>query len=86
MRALRMERFVPLVGGALLLGFLGTGGERTDVGAHVLGFLCGGIIGVLTQDLPRRLLVAPTAQLAFAILSIALVAAAWIWAFLRGFA
>lgn len=41
-----MERWVPIVGGILLLSFLGTGGGRTDVAAHVLGFLSGGILGM----------------------------------------
>lgn len=33
--------FAPVVAGLALLGMLGTGGERTDLGAHLFGFACG---------------------------------------------
>ncbi len=33
--------FMPMMSGLALLAFLGTGGERTDLGAHLFGFLCG---------------------------------------------
>jgi rhomboid protease GluP len=36
-----MQRASPLVAGVALLAFTGVGGERTDVLAHVLGFLTG---------------------------------------------
>jgi rhomboid protease GluP len=39
-------RWAPLVGGAVLLGWLGTSGEGTDIVAHALGFLVGGVLGV----------------------------------------
>lgn len=42
---LNLRRWAPLAGGFMLLAFLGFSGERTDVLAHVLGFvmgLCGG--------------------------------------------
>lgn len=37
--------WVPLAAGIILLGFLGAGGERTDVLAHGWGFFCGAILG-----------------------------------------
>lgn len=37
----------PVVAGLALLGMLGTGGERTDLGAHLFGFLAGLPLGVL---------------------------------------
>lgn len=37
--------WVPLVAGIVLLGFLGAGGERTDVLAHGWGFLAGLLLG-----------------------------------------
>ncbi|HEX9782978.1 MAG TPA: rhomboid family intramembrane serine protease [Opitutaceae bacterium] len=40
-----MARFAPLIGAAVLLSFLGTGGERTDIPAHLFGFLSGLIVG-----------------------------------------
>jgi membrane associated rhomboid family serine protease len=36
-----MQRLAPLVAGVALLAFTGTGGERTDVLAHLLGFVAG---------------------------------------------
>ncbi len=40
-RHLRMRRLAPLGAGVLLLAFLGFGGERTDVVAHMTGFAAG---------------------------------------------
>jgi membrane associated rhomboid family serine protease len=36
----------PIVGGFALLGALGAGGERTDLGAHLFGLLAGVVIGL----------------------------------------
>ena len=38
-------RWAPLVGGAVLLGWLGTAGEGTDIVAHALGFVVGAVLG-----------------------------------------
>jgi membrane associated rhomboid family serine protease len=40
-------RYGPIVGGFALLMYTGTGGERTDIGAHLMGFLCGLFAGML---------------------------------------
>lgn len=40
-----LMRWSPLIGGVLLLSLTGIGGERTDVVAHVTGFLAGLLIG-----------------------------------------
>ncbi|APR76392.1 Rhomboid family protein [Minicystis rosea] len=48
----------PIVGGFALLGALGAGGERTDLGAHLFGFLAGLIIGVAVALPLRRATVA----------------------------
>ena len=37
----------PPILGVVLLFWLGVGGERTDVGAHVWGMLNGGVLGAL---------------------------------------
>lgn len=50
-----LKRWAPLIGGALLLAYLGTGGERTDVAAHVTGFLSGLLLGALYGKLGNRL-------------------------------
>lgn len=37
--------FMPVMSGLAFLGFLGSSGERTDLGAHLFGLLCGLISG-----------------------------------------
>ncbi len=37
--------FMPLMAGLALLAFLGSSGERTDIGAHLFGLICGLIAG-----------------------------------------
>jgi membrane associated rhomboid family serine protease len=54
------QRYGPLFGGIVLLGWLGTSGEHTDVMAHLLGFGVGATLGALIagarlQRLWRRL-------------------------------
>jgi rhomboid protease GluP len=54
------QRYGPLFAGVVLLGWLGTSGEHTDVMAHLLGFGVGGVLGALiaaprVQRLWRRL-------------------------------
>jgi len=41
------QRYGPLFAGVILLGWLGTSGEHTDVMAHLLGFAVGGLLGAL---------------------------------------
>ncbi|MCK4425429.1 MAG: rhomboid family intramembrane serine protease [Deltaproteobacteria bacterium] len=45
------DRVIPLGAGLALLGFLGTHGERTDLGAHLFGFMSGLILGLLAGQL-----------------------------------
>ena len=40
-------RFGPIVGGVALLMYTGTGDANTDIGAHLLGFVCGFGMGML---------------------------------------
>ncbi len=40
-----LTRLSPLLAAIALLGFTGTGGERTDLGAHFWGFIAGAIAG-----------------------------------------
>ena len=40
-------RYGPVVGGLALLMYTGTGGPNTDIGAHLLGFVCGFLAGML---------------------------------------
>jgi rhomboid protease GluP len=50
-----IRRWAPIGAGLMLLAFLGFGGERTDVGAHVLGFAIGAASGFLLGRAGRRL-------------------------------
>ena len=83
-RHLRLRRLAPLGAGVLLLAYLGFGGERTDVGAHVTGFVTGLAAGWAlarwSEFVPRG----PRAQWAFGGLAVTLVAAAWGLAFGMG--
>jgi rhomboid protease GluP len=47
-----MRRSAPLVAGIALLAFTGTGGENTDILAHLAGFVVGTGIGALCAHLP----------------------------------
>lgn len=73
----RLQRWSPIVGGLLLLSFLGTGGGRTDVGAHVLGFFCAIPFGILVKvphcDTSRF----PRAQVYFGMIALAILGVAW---------
>ncbi|MFH1110752.1 MAG: rhomboid family intramembrane serine protease [Planctomycetota bacterium] len=73
----RMERWVPLVGGVLLLSYLGTSGERTDIAAHVFGFLCGALLGALCGKMTDRAWSEPRAQIIFGSAALTILAIAW---------
>ncbi|OPL17057.1 MAG: hypothetical protein AVO38_06480 [delta proteobacterium ML8_D] len=45
------DRAVPVGAGIALLGFLGTYGEHTDIGAHFFGFMSGLILGLIAGQL-----------------------------------
>lgn len=49
-----LRRWMPLAAGAMLLTFLGMGGERTDVGAHILGFAMGCLAGLVLDRTGSR--------------------------------
>jgi rhomboid protease GluP len=44
-KRLGVHFFMPLMAGLALLAFLGSSGERTDLGAHLFGLLCGLVAG-----------------------------------------
>ncbi len=44
-KRLSLHFFMPIMSGLALLAFLGSSGERTDLGAHLFGLLCGLICG-----------------------------------------
>jgi membrane associated rhomboid family serine protease len=76
----RRSRLAPVVAGVGLLAFTGTAGENTDLGAHLLGFAVGFLIGVGAARLPL-----PTSariQVAAGAAAWLLVAGAWAWGIL----
>jgi membrane associated rhomboid family serine protease len=77
-----VNRWVPLGGGIALLAFLGMGGERTDIAAHLTGFGSGGLLGALFASLNHRLAFLVRHQTALGLAALALLAAAWTAAFL----
>ncbi len=72
-----LARWAPLVGGAVLLSLLGTGGVRTDVAAHVTGFLSGLLLGTLYGSLGDRVVLSMGRQVLLGILALAVLALAW---------
>ena len=73
-------RVGPIVGGLALLMYTGTGDENTDIGAHLMGFVCGFAAGMVLTRL-RPYLTNPRIQIGAAMLAIACIAGAWIVAF-----
>ncbi len=69
----------PLGAGAGLLAMLGTGGERTDLGAHLWGIVVGLLSGMILYQLQkvRILFLGKWLQGAWAILTILIVCGAW---------
>jgi rhomboid protease GluP len=70
-------RFGPIVGGLALLMFTGTGEENTDIGAHLMGFVCGFATGMVLTFARRMPAPARVQRLAGA-LALGIVAVAWI--------
>ena len=70
-------RFGPVVGGLALLMFTGTGDENTDIGAHLMGFVCGFAAGMVLT-LVSRMPASPRIQIAAGSAALAIVAFAWI--------
>ncbi|MBN1513277.1 MAG: rhomboid family intramembrane serine protease [Phycisphaerae bacterium] len=77
MEGSRLARWTPLVGGVVLLGYLGTGGARTDVLAHVTGFLSGAALGAIYGTLADRMLLSARVQFLLGLCALAIVAFAW---------
>lgn len=73
-----VSRFAPLIGGVVLLGYLGTGGARTDVAAHVAGFACGILLGAVFARFNVASRLSNPAQAACAFVASGLVVVAWL--------
>lgn len=73
-----MQRWTPLIGGVVMLGLTGVGGERTDVGAHVAGFFAGLALGAIAARLPGRWLASGPIQVVAGFLAVAITVVAWL--------
>lgn len=69
-------RVGPIVGGLALLMYTGTGGPDTDVGAHLMGFVCGFALGVALVGLRERFK-SDRLQITSALLTVGLIGFAW---------
>ena len=76
------RRWAPFIATFALLGFIGTAGERTDIMAHLSGYVCGCISGVVWLAVLRRDYASIPAQSVFALASFGLVCLAWVLAFI----
>jgi rhomboid protease GluP len=73
-------RWAPLIAAIALLALIGTGGEHTDVLAHLTGFFAGTVLGVVYGSLsvPRSGRALP--QLLAGAATLAALVGAWAWA------
>lgn len=74
------KRLGPLIAGVILLGFLGAGGERTDVVAHITGFASGCAIGVIFGKTREQRFESRIVQLLAGAFAIATIGVAWLFA------
>ncbi len=74
------KRMAPLIIGVVVFSMTGLGGERTDVGAHVAGFVVGLPTGWLIGRWPAA---GPAPQRFAGAAGLAIVTAAWGWAIVQ---
>lgn len=70
-------RWGPVIAAVALLAYTGSGGERTDLGAHIWGFVAGLGAGLLAARVPLPALVRPEVQGLAGALAAGLFGAAW---------
>ncbi|MCH8150107.1 MAG: rhomboid family intramembrane serine protease [Planctomycetes bacterium] len=73
----KLARWAPLVGAVVLLSYLGTGGVRTDVAAHVTGFLSGAVLGAFYGRFGQRIMLAPRMQVFLGLVAVGVLAVSW---------
>ncbi len=78
-----LRRWAPIGAGIMLLAFLGFGGERTAVTAHVAGFAVGVALGLALAHLGERVPQGARAQRVYGALAAGLFALAWLLALLE---
>ena len=62
----------------ILLSYLGTSGERTDVFAHVAGFLAGLLLGALYAKSGDKIMVGTRTQLLLGVVAVAFLGLTWL--------
>jgi rhomboid protease GluP len=83
-RPIASQTLVPLMASAALLAMLGSSGERTDLGAHLFGLLCGLLMGkILCLPLIKMLRPSFIFQLVLFSASLLIFAISWILALRR---
>jgi rhomboid protease GluP len=69
--------FLPLAAGLALLSMLGVGDERTDVSAHLFGFLAGLALGAIVKSRVRSSSLPPRAENVLLLLPLLILAGSW---------
>ncbi len=77
------RRWAPVVGAVVMLAWLGTGGERTDIVAHLTGFLAGFGMGAVLGRVVQQLAADPMRQWLLGAVSVLFVTLAWGFAFAK---
>ncbi len=81
-----IRRWTPVLGGVLLLAYTGFGGERTDVLAHVTGFVSGLLVGGLYGAWAHRMPANARTQALVGLAALVVLAFCWMLALTRGLA
>lgn len=72
------RRWAPAGAGLALLVMMGTAGERTDIWAHVTGFVTGGLMGLVFGRFGECLVARPKMQAMSGLAIFAVIGAAWL--------
>jgi rhomboid protease GluP len=70
-------RWAPIVGAVVLLAFTGSGGERTDIVAHLTGFLAGIALGAWYGGYGLRVILGARSQRLLGAAAVVLLVLAW---------
>jgi membrane associated rhomboid family serine protease len=76
----KRQWIIPLAGGLMLLAWLGSGNERTDVAAHLWSFIIGLILATSIARLNLQAVITQGSQLILLLTSWILVIGSWIFA------
>ena len=71
------RRLAPVVAGIALLAYTGTGGENTDVGAHLTGFVCGFALGLVYGLSLKRMSLGRVVQWIAGVAALAILSGSW---------